>query len=731
MAEVLANLATTTLSANMTSGALSCTVTSGAAFPTSGNFRIRIGNEIIIVGARSGNTLSSLTRGAEGSTAAPHTIGDLTKMVLTRDGLTTFVQENAGALGAILDTLDNMDQVDADALVAITSVGRALVQAADPAAARSAIGAQDASTAATDAELAVAKRNALESGKSGTYALTTADLGTTIDATGALTITVPSGLATQVGDWFRVRASSSSLVVINRGGSVEFFAPGSTVARTSYTADYVNQELVFTCRSLGSGGANDWVIRGVADPGVGNIIEAALDPDNFGAVPGSGFAATNDPVFASVSATAKVASDAGRTAEIVVKQGKLYEFSTPWQFDDRTHLQRDGDLRYLGAQDRTKAALVFRKGTGAQVTNQAQGGGMSGYGRLFCCRRVGWGVKVDGWRNGEWQQGEIVDPCDHAILVCCTGNAFTVSTDANVWRKIRLAVDANKVGWPTGFGIGGDTDAVDQYDQRPRGFIKVTNSTETYNGQQLSSGLSVISDSHVEYCWCAGGLRPESSPGADDGARAVDQTDASRFEYLGCEWYSHFERPIAGGPPSVMWNVGYLFRSRDENCSRNRVIDPYVESTTQSPNTPHANWEFDFIRLALTATGANLRMVEFNQIMGGSFDNNSAAGNKRVMRMINNSPASPGTAGNRRIIRRNAWLRPEGPFHSTSVNELGGAVTDPAAFTLSDGCEENRIEVLTDGEVGMWTIAGVANPPSGTRKNRMVSLSGNADSLSR
>jgi hypothetical protein len=62
----------------------------GAAFPATGNFRILIGTEIIIVGARSGDTLSSLTRGAESTAAAAHNAGDAVTHELTAGALGTF-----------------------------------------------------------------------------------------------------------------------------------------------------------------------------------------------------------------------------------------------------------------------------------------------------------------------------------------------------------------------------------------------------------------------------------------------------------------------------------------------------------------------------------------------------------------------------------------------------------------------------------------------------------------
>lgn len=74
--ETFANLASTTLNngGTLTAGATSCTVTSGATFPSTGQFRIIIDSEIILVTANSANVFT-LVRGQEGTAGASHTDG--------------------------------------------------------------------------------------------------------------------------------------------------------------------------------------------------------------------------------------------------------------------------------------------------------------------------------------------------------------------------------------------------------------------------------------------------------------------------------------------------------------------------------------------------------------------------------------------------------------------------------------------------------------------------------
>src|SRR5690242_10199248 len=85
--EKFANAASTTLNGAILAADVSLVVASATLFPTSGQFRILIGTEIIIVGAVSGTTFSSLTRGAEGTTAANHADTSAVVQVLTRAAL--------------------------------------------------------------------------------------------------------------------------------------------------------------------------------------------------------------------------------------------------------------------------------------------------------------------------------------------------------------------------------------------------------------------------------------------------------------------------------------------------------------------------------------------------------------------------------------------------------------------------------------------------------------------
>jgi len=85
--ERFANNAATTLSAAITSTTVtSLTVTDASAFPASGNFRIKIEDELLIVTGVAGTTFT-VTRGAEGTTAATHASGTDVIHLLTKGSL--------------------------------------------------------------------------------------------------------------------------------------------------------------------------------------------------------------------------------------------------------------------------------------------------------------------------------------------------------------------------------------------------------------------------------------------------------------------------------------------------------------------------------------------------------------------------------------------------------------------------------------------------------------------
>jgi hypothetical protein len=84
--EQFANNAQSSLAAAIAAGDTSLTVANAVPFPASGNFRVIIDGEILLVTAVTGNTFT-VTRGAEGTTAAAHANGAYVTHVLTAAAL--------------------------------------------------------------------------------------------------------------------------------------------------------------------------------------------------------------------------------------------------------------------------------------------------------------------------------------------------------------------------------------------------------------------------------------------------------------------------------------------------------------------------------------------------------------------------------------------------------------------------------------------------------------------
>lgn len=87
-AELFGNGGETTLSAAVDNVVTTLPVTSAAGFPSGeGQYRIRVGDELMVVTGGLGTTSWTVTRGAEGTTAAAHASGATVRHILTADAL--------------------------------------------------------------------------------------------------------------------------------------------------------------------------------------------------------------------------------------------------------------------------------------------------------------------------------------------------------------------------------------------------------------------------------------------------------------------------------------------------------------------------------------------------------------------------------------------------------------------------------------------------------------------
>src|SRR6185437_1380341 len=121
-------------SINATVTTLTLKTGNGSAFPTD-NFAITIDSEIIFVGTRTGDTLSSLVRGSEGTTGAAHTANANVDAYITaksHNQLAVEVNAIESALGTSLSNVlllsqlgavNGVCQLDASGNVAVAQLG--------------------------------------------------------------------------------------------------------------------------------------------------------------------------------------------------------------------------------------------------------------------------------------------------------------------------------------------------------------------------------------------------------------------------------------------------------------------------------------------------------------------------------------------------------------------------------------------------------------------------------
>jgi len=101
MVEILRNNPSTTLNGAINSTVTSLIVTSATGFPTTGDFRIRIDNEIILVTSVSGTTFTVIRAVEEyqgTQTAVSHSNGAAVTLVLSQHGLSDFIQVETGGI---------------------------------------------------------------------------------------------------------------------------------------------------------------------------------------------------------------------------------------------------------------------------------------------------------------------------------------------------------------------------------------------------------------------------------------------------------------------------------------------------------------------------------------------------------------------------------------------------------------------------------------------------------
>lgn len=90
--ERFVNNATTTLNGAITDVATSMTVTDGTVYPSEGDYRVQIDQEIVLVTARSTHVLT-IERGVDGTAGAAHSSGADTTAIITKGSLDRWTQD--------------------------------------------------------------------------------------------------------------------------------------------------------------------------------------------------------------------------------------------------------------------------------------------------------------------------------------------------------------------------------------------------------------------------------------------------------------------------------------------------------------------------------------------------------------------------------------------------------------------------------------------------------------
>ncbi len=96
--ELFANQASTTLNGAINNSVTSVVVTDGSVFPATGNFRVLCGSELMLVTARSSNTLT-VERGIEGTSNNSHANTDPIALNLTTGGIDQWLKDSVPLAG--------------------------------------------------------------------------------------------------------------------------------------------------------------------------------------------------------------------------------------------------------------------------------------------------------------------------------------------------------------------------------------------------------------------------------------------------------------------------------------------------------------------------------------------------------------------------------------------------------------------------------------------------------
>ncbi len=258
--ERIANDAESTLAASINTSATAVVLINGSSFPTEGDFRVVIDNEIMLVTARSGNTLT-VVRGIENTVATNHSMDAPVINLLTKAVLEALIRESVDTFAfsrppyRIQDTNGNL-LTKAD-FTEITTTNATISDNAD--------GSITVQFLAPDATVRLVRleRNA----PSTPYIITAAVRMTGVSAT------AQDGPV--FGIHFRETVNDETLVIRHR----PFDALGSRLGVDKYIAEAFDSSLITLLRSEPSPSATVWLQ--IEDDGTNIYFRLSTDGVNF------------------------------------------------------------------------------------------------------------------------------------------------------------------------------------------------------------------------------------------------------------------------------------------------------------------------------------------------------------------------------------------------------------------------------------------------------------------
>jgi hypothetical protein len=388
----------------------------------------------------------------------------------------------------------------------------------------------------------------------------------------ATTLTVTTGHGSKFPSTgnFRLGIGTEILKATARSGDVITVVRGqeSTTAASHALGDEVRQVLTKA---------------GLAQLILDAVTESGLNIQDYGAV---GDGSTND--YAAIQAAydaAGTAGASGRNAKVIIPAGKLFCSQSQINSKNLTMTQLDGDLKCTASSVLADAFFLVQNGA-----SQVKDGGIRGSGRIYGNAKCTWALRVNSARGGRFRDFVVGDGTLGGVIVSDTN---AIDTDSLKFDGVTQRCD------PSLFtGGGGDARDLPLY------------------GFKLDGTAGRVTDSTLVNCNQIGGLRAESSAGANDGGIAYELLNAERLHLEDNMFASHvlYDNGTSSLGPTYAYKIRsdstiYTQKSRGQHT----ITNPYTEVAPQTGVSPmNSSWHFWNVHIS---TGADW-LCEWNEISG-------------------------------------------------------------------------------------------------------------------